>query len=718
MYNRFIQVNLCLLGWMVAFATAKAQTQVDTMMRSFQFSVFSFQEKTQTQADTLREGIADQVRNDERQKTTMQVDTIRTHQLEDVVVTEKARPSTIRQAAPLQVMQRSSIERMGVQELTEALRHFAGVAIKDYGGIGGLKTVSIRNLGTQHTGISYDGAVINDCQSGQVDLGRFSLDNVESLSLAIGQTDMIFQSARLFASAGTLNIKTLKPVFDKRSFHTSLHLKSGSFGMFNPSLRHEQRISRRLSASAQTDWLSASGEYPFMLTNGQTVTRETRKNSDIQSFRLEGNLYGEWENNRSLRVKVYHYHSERGLPGSVILYNNHSSERLWDTNTFVQLHYLQQSGTLFHWQAMAKFNHAWNKYLNLSNLYETGRQEDRHLQREYYASASAIYFPADKWSIALNTDFFVNTLRNNFPESPRPVRLTSLTALAIQHQSRRLTVTGSLLGTYITEHVEVYGNTGQPVDRRRLSPALSASWLIFPEQNLRIRASGKDIYRSPTFNDLYYLRVGNTKLRPERATQYNIGFTWSGALSGKIRYVSLSVDGYHNRVHDKIAAIPTLYVWKMMNLGEVSIDGLDVSLQAEAALSDNIKLYLQGTYSLQKAIDITNPTDKNYRQQIPYTPNHSGSASLTAANPWVNVTYNMTAVAKRYALPENIPANEIKGYVEQSVSLFRDFTLFGREIRVQAEALNIGNVQYDVIKYYPMPGRAVRVGIRFTVNNE
>jgi outer membrane cobalamin receptor len=621
----------------------------------------------------------------------------------------------MRQAAPLQVIQRSGIERMGVQELTEALRRFSGVAIKDYGGIGGLKTISIRNLGTQHTGISYDGVAVNDCQSGQIDLGRFSLDNVESLSLAIGQTDQIFQSARMFASAGTLNINTLKPSFDSRPHRTSIHLKGGSFGFFNPYLRHEQRLSHRLSVSAQADWLSASGAYPFTLTNGQIVTRETRKNSDIQSYRLEGNLYGEWSDNRSLTAKIYRYSSERGLPGSIILYNDHSSERLWDNNTFVQMHYMQQSGAIFHWQAMAKFNHAWNKYLDISNLYETGRQEDRHLQREYYASASAAYFPADKWSVTLNSDLFVNTLSNNFPNSPRPVRLTSLTALAAQYQSRRLTVTGSLLGTYITEHLQISGNASQPADRQRLSPAVSASWLVLPAQNLRIRASGKDIYRSPTFNDLYYLRVGNTKLRPERATQYNIGFTWSGAVSGKIRYANLSVDAYHNRIHDKIAAIPTLYVWKMMNLGEVSIYGLDVNLQAEATLSSRIKLYIQGAYSLQRAIDITTPTDKNYRHQIPYTPNHSGSASLTVENPWLNVSYNMTAVSRRYALPENIPANEIKGYMEHSLSLFREFQLFSRQIRLQADALNIADTQYDVIKFYPMPGRSYRLSIRFTI---
>ena len=89
------------------------------------------------------------------------------------------------------------------------------MTVKDYGGIGGLKTVSIRSLGAQHTAVGYDGITLTDCQTGQIDIGRFSLDNVDRLSLNNGQSDNIFQPARFFASAGILNIQTLTPLFTK-----------------------------------------------------------------------------------------------------------------------------------------------------------------------------------------------------------------------------------------------------------------------------------------------------------------------------------------------------------------------------------------------------------------------------------------------------------------------------------------------------------------------
>ena len=58
----------------------------------------------------------------------------------------------------------------------------------------------------------------------------------------------------------------------------------------------------------------------------------------------------------------------------------------------------------------------------------------------------------------------------------------------------------------------------------------------------------KSTFRMPTFNDLYYLRMGNTGLRPEKAREYNVGLTWSGHLPWQQVFVSATVDGYYNDV--------------------------------------------------------------------------------------------------------------------------------------------------------------------------
>ena len=92
-----------------------------------------------------------------------------------------------------------------------------------------------------------------------------------------------------------------------------------------------------------------------------------------------------------------------------------------------------------------------------------------------------------------------------------------------------------------------------------------------------MRASYKDIFRVPTFNDLYYLLIG-TAVRPEKTRQWNVGTTWAGRMGRVADYVSLSVDGYYNEVDDKIVAVPTMFVWKMSNVGKVETYGVDVNL--------------------------------------------------------------------------------------------------------------------------------------------
>lgn len=172
-----------------------------------------------------------------------------------------------------------------------------------------MKTVSVRSLGAKHTAVSYDGVTITDAQSGQVDISRFSLDNVEMVSLSIGQSDDIFQTARVYASAGALNIQTGKPTFKDKSFHTYLKVKGGSFGLFNPVLHYDQKLGKRWSASLHGDFVRADGQYPYTLINGELETREKRRNSDIHSFHLEGNLFGDFGRGGELSFKAYYFDS-------------------------------------------------------------------------------------------------------------------------------------------------------------------------------------------------------------------------------------------------------------------------------------------------------------------------------------------------------------------------------------------------------------------------
>ncbi|MDR2498126.1 MAG: TonB-dependent receptor [Tannerellaceae bacterium] len=644
-----------------------------------------------------------------------QLDTAALHGLPEVEVAGQFRPSPARAGAPMQRFERRQIEALGMRNLSEVVRTFAGATLTDYGGIGGLKTVSVRGLGARHTGVAYDGVSVVDAQSGLADVGRFSLDNVESVTLSIGLADDIFRTARMYASAGALQIVTARPEFsEERKSRLALGLRGGSFGLLNPYAHYERKLGDAISASGHAEWLGARGDYPFTLANGNISTRELRRNSDISSLRLEANAYGSWANGGRLQAKVYSYNSERGLPGSVILYNDKSGDRLLDDNFFVQAMYELPLGRRILFRTYARYNYSYSFYVSPNDNYAAGSQEDKNCQREYYASAGARANLGRGLSAVLVTDIIHSSLDNNFRNSPLPRRLSSLTVAAARFMNPWLTGTASVLATYMRD--EVSNGGARPADRKRLSPAISLSVRPFAANALRLRASWQDIFRTPTFTDLYYLRLGNTNLRPERASQYNLGLTWTGGGYGPIRLLSASADAYYNKVSDKIVAFPTLYVWKMINMGEVEMRGLDLSLLLSLGLphKESYLLDLSASYSYQQAIDLTNPKAKNYRQQIPYTPRNAASASAMIGLPWINLGYVMTATGRRYALPQNIPANQIDSYAEHNLSANKSFRLGSCILKLQAEVLNIAGANYDVIRYYPMPGRSFRLSINLT----
>ena len=115
-----------------------------------------------------------------------------------------------------QTLKGEDLSKVNAHTVADALRFMSGVQLKDYGGIGGLKTVNLRSLGSQHVGIYYDGIELGNAQNGVIDLGQFSLDNIEELSVYQGQRSAIMQTASDFANAGSVYIKTTSHL-DKRS---------------------------------------------------------------------------------------------------------------------------------------------------------------------------------------------------------------------------------------------------------------------------------------------------------------------------------------------------------------------------------------------------------------------------------------------------------------------------------------------------------------------
>ncbi len=637
--------------------------------------------------------------------------------LRGVEVTAVALDRNVSSSHSTQTFSAQQLRQLGIDQVADAVKHFAGVSVKDYGGMGGMKTVSIHSLGAQHTAVVYDGVTLSNTQAGQIDIGRYGADNLQSISLSVGDDDQLMIAARQYTAAGVLTMTTERPHFAEGQWQSlRVGASAGSFGLASPSLRWWVKAGERTSLSLSAKMTRADGIYPYTLINGRTSTRERRYNSDITAWQAEANAYHTFADGGDLSLKAYWYRSQRGLPGAVILYANPSQERMWDEDFFAQAAYGRRLGRRLRLQTRLKYTHSWNRYRDWGSEYSGGERTDVDRQDEAYGSATLGWQVMPGLQMAVAQDVAYNRLSNNVYvninyDVPHPSRWTSISALALKGQWGGLKVDGHLAYTYAAEHVAV---GDKPADKHRLTPSLGVSYRVLSATPLYIRAMYKQAFRVPTFNDLYYRRLGNIHLKPETARQWSLGLTWTTHASW-LRYLTLTADGYYHNVTDKIVAFPSTYVWRMANFGKVDILGADMTLgaQADVARGWSVNGSLSATW--QHAVDKTNKATQSYNNQLPYTPRWSGSGSLAVVTPWLTLGYSLLMQGSRYSLAQNKPEYRMPAFWEHSVSLSREMTLGHTHLSLGVKVTNLTNEQYAIIQYYPMPGRqyAVSAAVSF-----
>lgn len=633
--------------------------------------------------------------------------------LATVEVVASPMPKGVWSTGEMQTLGKEDLRDLGIDNVAEAVKRFAGVSVKDYGGIGGMKTVSIHNLGAHHTAVSYDGVTVSNTQAGQIDVGRFDTDNIASLTLYVGDEDNLMLAARQYASAGVLSLQTERPRFAPgHDWAAKVNVTGGSYGLVAPSLRLAGKVGAGTMVSAYGKFTRADGGYPYILHNGQLRTREHRMNTDINAWQTEANLYHTFSDSSELRVKAYWYYSRRGLPGAVILYAGPSEERLWDEDFFTQATYDRQIGQRMRLTTRMKFTHSWNQYRDWGSQYPHGVRTDVNRQNEYYGSATLAWTVGQGLDMAVAQDLSYNDLTNNIyvnvnNDVPLPTRWTSVTAAALKWRTGRLKANGNLAYTYAAEQVRV---GAAPPDKRRLTPSVSLNYRLLPNDQLYVRAQWKNTFRVPTFNDLYYRRLGNVNLRPELAHEYSLGLAWN--MSGRSwRYIAITADAYYNRVKDKIVAFPSTYVWRMVNYGKVDILGADLTFGSQVDLGKGWDVRGMASATWQHAADKTDKASATYNNLLPYTPQWSGSGSVVLTTPWCRLAYSVVMQGSRYSAEQNKQEYKMRPFWDHSLVLSGDLKVKAGTLHLQLKATNLTDAQYDIIQYYPMPGRQMSVSV-------
>ncbi len=647
-------------------------------------------------------------------------DSIKSYRLQEVEVNGR-RNKEIRSVLPIQTVTQSEILKLNASNVADVANTFSGVTLKDYGGIGGLKTISVRGMDANYTSVSYDGVMISNIQSGYIDLGRFPLDNIADISLSNAQPTDFLLPARVFSNGNLLNISTLLPKENSgKILYGKAYLKVGSFGLINPGFIILKNISEKSGFTLSSDFTNANGRYSFIQNYGFSSNDSSsvlkRNNSDVMASRSEFNFVHRPNNLTQLLFKTNFYYSDRGLPGSVTYYNDEKSqERLTDKSLFTQFQYKNRMNRKFQYNITARHQYSYTHYIDKNLKYnETNNMlSDEYTQNEYYTSFAVAHNLRDNFIISSAVDLWFNELdkKSNLEYSQfiYPKRITSMGNVAFKYITEKWNLGANIL---LTKTFESSESENTAPNKQKLSPTINFSYKLLEDKEYRIRFFYKNLYRLPTFNELYYQELGNKNLNPENANMFNIGVTAFESELIENLNIAITTDAYINNIKDKIVMIPKNgFYWTMINKGKVRIIGLDVNSKFDYKANEENIFSLKINYSLQNAKDKTLES-ANFDEQIPYMPLHSGNGSLIYSNKLFETGYNITYSGVRWIGQMTDLRNRLSPYIIHS--LYAQ-TIYKR-LNIKAEVINLFNTQYEIVKFYPMPRRNYRLSIIYNFN--
>ncbi len=388
--------------------------------------------------------------------------------------------------------------------------------------------------------------------------------------------------------------------------------------------------------------------------------------------------------------------NDRLLPGIVRLYINENDESLRDRGIIVQSLLTTRLNDNIWLKTALRWNWTQQQYHN--GMPSGGIRSENYIQREYYTTSSLLYQPFHNLELNYSIDFWHNSMTTTIAANPNPKRNSLLQSVSAKWNSGRLTVSGSVLNSNIdSEH--------------RNSPSVSAS-LRF-NNNLYIRIAAKEIFRMPTMTEMYYFRIGTQELKPENTKQLNMGITFHTSIfQGRMNF-GCSADAYINNVENKIIALPfNMFVWRYVNMPGVHGKGIDVVCNSQFEYSKSNSLSLAVNYSLQ-SIRNKSVVEQFRGLQIAYTPVHSGSATMSWLNPWVNISATVTTASETWTTNEHSPNTRIEGYSELAVSLYKTMKIKSMLIDAAFVVQNLLDSEYYIMANYPMPGRNWKLSLTY-----
>lgn len=607
-------------------------------------------------------------------------DTLATKVKEEVIVEAEKEPFWVGKTLSYYKFEIKEENLLFFHNTSEVLSYFPNVYIRDYGGLGGIKTISLRGYSAPDVGILLDGFKINSQQNGIVDLNLLPLESFETIELVRGGSS--FLNGNNFAS-GFVNFSMQNTT--KRTASFSI----GSFEQIKITANIPYKFNHSNNAIFGVTFFSTDGKFPFEINNfGKTeiVRRENGWAKILSTFLVNNTVIKQIVG----KISILYTNSVRGVPGAVVQNSiENKNAKLTEDMLFASI----RLNPLF-----------------LDSSLQVGFKTLLH---------NSYYFDPEMNSLLINKE-----TANYFNKDFEIKFLYRKPIWGFQVNSFIETNYSTLSGDFLEQ------NSGNSVERINFALGFGfgktfslARYIFNLETNFRFDAFSKiqpvyvysfgvsfedtliatgtkfnfsKNFRLPTFNEMYFLNYGNKNLRPEETFALNLEF-----YNNFFPFFQPKFTIFYYYTTDKIISVPKSPVqWTAKNIAKAQSSGVEISVN-----SQNIIFDATFSFSFTKAIDKSNNSPTSNKQLV-YTPKQILTLLLHFPLPLgFSYTSKILYVGKRFALPDNSNNSKLDPYLLLDLSIQKEFTSKNFKTIINFEISNILNSRYEIIVNYPMPKR-------------
>lgn len=567
------------------------------------------------------------------------------------------------------------------QNVGEVLSHTQSLFIKEYGGLSGLKTVTLRGASEGQVLVLEDGFRLNNPQGGWVDFNLLPINSVSKIEIVRGGASAQYGSE---AVGGVIHVRTLPP---PERFTPSAEYTFGSYGTNAARFGLGQRFGK-LSAIASFDKLQTEGDYAIDQNNrlhGNAFARE--------AFYLRS----DYAISSATRLSAFHkdIRSDREIAGALAFPSPGATQV--DDNRITAFSFSTQKSAWFDFTAQANVQRLVQAYANPDPFFPVASRH-RVDSREFIAHNRS---HVSRVELLYGFELARHEIHSTDLQNPAREQRSAF----VQAEWRAASVRHNRLMSFALMpalRVDNYSDAGA-----HASPKLGFVWKYEKRASLSFHASAGKSFRMPAMNDLFWpsgpFVAGNPNLKPEAGKQYDAGvlLQWPNAL-GHWRF---ALDAFQYRLTNLITWIPDAnFRFSPQNIARAKVSGLEPALQWSAPRD---RASVRVSYAKLNAKDDGNEVLTRDKRLL-YRPEHKLDASFSAQCFGATLGASYQLIGQRFVRQDNSLA--LPGYRLTSVFGNYDFALAGGfRARLAIAVNNLFDKRIQIIEGYPTPGREFRV---------